>query len=54
MTWAAFAQFLHHLPPRPAARVFAEGTHVSDNLLIIDLPRMPPLLHVVQSVFVLP
>jgi hypothetical protein len=45
---AVFAQSLHHLPPRPAARVFAEGTRVADKLLIIDLPRLPPLRHVVQ------
>jgi hypothetical protein len=45
---AVFAQSLHHLPPRPAARVFAEGTRVADKLLIIDLPRLPPLRHVMQ------
>jgi hypothetical protein len=33
--------------------VFAEGTRVANKLLIIDLPRMP-LLHGVQSVFLLP
>lgn len=51
---AVFAQSLHHLPPRQAARVFAEGTRVADKLLIIDLPRLPPVLHAVQAVILLP
>jgi hypothetical protein len=42
------------MPPRPAARVFAEGTRVADKLLIIDLPRIPPWRHVVQFPFMLP
>lgn len=42
---AVFALSFHHLPPRLAARVFAEGTRVAHKLLIIDLPRPPLLLH---------
>ncbi|MEV3905044.1 class I SAM-dependent methyltransferase [Mycobacterium sp. NPDC050551] len=49
-----FAQSFHHLPPRPAARVFAEGTRVADKLLIIDLPRLPPWRHILQSPLLLP
>ena len=45
---AVFAMSFHHLPPRQAAQAFAEGTRVADKLLIIDLPRLPSLLHVVQ------
>jgi SAM-dependent methyltransferase len=51
---AVFAQSFHHLPPRLAARVFAEGTRVADTLLIVDLPRLPPWRHVVQLPFLLP
>lgn len=45
---AVFAMSMHHLPPRQAAQVFAEGTRVADKLLIIDLPRPPSLLHLLQ------
>ena len=45
---AVLAMSFHHLAPRQAAQVFAEGTRVADKLLIIDLPRLPSLLHVVQ------
>jgi SAM-dependent methyltransferase len=45
---AVFAGSLHHLPPRQAAQVFAEGTRVADKLLIIDLPRLPSVLQLAQ------
>jgi ubiquinone/menaquinone biosynthesis C-methylase UbiE len=45
---AVFAMSFHHLPPRQAARAIAEGTRVADKLLIIDLPRLPSPLHLVQ------
>lgn len=45
---AVFALSFHHLPPAPAARVFAEGTRVADKLVIIDLSRLPSLLHIVK------
>ncbi len=45
---AVFAMSFHHLPPRRAAQVFAEGTRVAEKLLIIDLPRLPSLLHLAQ------
>jgi SAM-dependent methyltransferase len=51
---AVFAQSFHHLPPRLAARVFAEGTRVADTLLILDLPRLPPWRHIVQLPIMLP
>jgi ubiquinone/menaquinone biosynthesis C-methylase UbiE len=51
---AVFAQSLHHLPPRQAAKVFAEGTRVADKLLIIDLPRLTPWPHAVQALCLLP
>jgi ubiquinone/menaquinone biosynthesis C-methylase UbiE len=51
---AVFAQSFHHLPPALAARVFAEGTRVADKLLIIDLPRPPSLLHILQLSQMLP
>jgi hypothetical protein len=51
---ALFALSFHHLPPRPAARVFAEGTRAADKLLIIDFRRLRPLLHVVQVACSLP
>jgi SAM-dependent methyltransferase len=50
---AVFALSLHHLPPPLASRVFAEGTRVADKLLIIDLPRLPPLLNTVQLAWML-
>lgn len=51
---AVFALSFHHLPPPLAARVFAEGTRVANKLLIIDLPRPPVPLHLVQLAVVLP
>lgn len=45
---AVFALSFHHLPPAPAARVFAEGTRVADKLVIIDLSRPPSLLHIMK------
>jgi SAM-dependent methyltransferase len=51
---AVFALSLHHLPPERAAQVFAEGTRAANKLLIIDLRRPPPSLHVVLLAFVLP
>jgi ubiquinone/menaquinone biosynthesis C-methylase UbiE len=51
---AVFALSLHHLPPEPAARVFAEGTRVANKLLIIDLRRPPAPLHVMVLAAVLP
>jgi ubiquinone/menaquinone biosynthesis C-methylase UbiE len=51
---AVFAVSFHHLPPALAARVFAEGTRVADKLLIIDVPRLPSPLQVVQLVLGLP
>lgn len=43
---AVFALAFHHLPPAQAAQVLAEGTRVATELLVIDLPRMPSLLHI--------
>ncbi len=51
---ALFALSLHHLPPEPAARVFAEGTRAAKKLLIIDLRRPPAALHVLVLAAVLP
>lgn len=51
---AVFALSFHHLPPSPAARVFAEGTRVADKLLIIDLPRPPSPLHILRLATMLP
>lgn len=51
---AVFALSLHHLPPERASGVFAEGTRVARKLLIIDLRRPPPPLHLVVLAFVLP
>jgi ubiquinone/menaquinone biosynthesis C-methylase UbiE len=51
---AVFANSLHHLPPGLAARVFSEGTRVADKLLIIDMPRPRPFLHLVQLALALP
>jgi SAM-dependent methyltransferase len=45
---ALFALSFHHLPPRPAARVFAEGTRAADKLLIIDFPRLRSPLQAVR------
>lgn len=49
-----FALSFHHLPPRSAARVFAEGTRVGKRLLIIDLPRPPAPLHLLRLATMLP
>lgn len=51
---AVFALSFHHLPPAPAARVFAEGTRVADKLLIIDLPRPRPIRHLLRLAQMLP
>jgi ubiquinone/menaquinone biosynthesis C-methylase UbiE len=51
---AVFVLSLHHLPPELAARVFAEGTRAANKLLIIDLPRPPPPLHLAYLAFMLP
>lgn len=51
---AVFAMSFHHLPPVLAARVFAEATRAADKLLIIDLPRPPALLHILQLASMLP
>jgi ubiquinone/menaquinone biosynthesis C-methylase UbiE len=45
---AVFALSFHHLPPPLAARVLAEGTRVAHKLVIIDLPRMPSVLHIAK------
>lgn len=45
---AVFALSFHHLPPIQAALVLAEGTRVANELLVIDLPRMPSLLHIAK------
>lgn len=49
-----FALSFHHLPPAAASRVFAEGTRVADQLLIVDLPRPPAPLHLVRLATMLP
>lgn len=49
-----FALSFHHLRPAQAARVFAEGTRVAKTLLIIDLPRPPAPLHLLQLATMLP
>lgn len=51
---AVFALSFHHLPPLPAARVFAEGTRVAAKLVIIDLPRPRPALHILRLAHMLP
>jgi ubiquinone/menaquinone biosynthesis C-methylase UbiE len=51
---ALFALSLHHLPPEPAARVFAEGTRAANKLLIIDLRRPPAPIHLLVLAAVLP
>jgi SAM-dependent methyltransferase len=45
---AVMALSFHHLPPAQAAQVIAEGTRVAEKLMIIDLPRLPSLLHIVK------
>lgn len=49
-----FVLSFHHLPPRQASRVFAEGTRVGRRLLIVDLPRPPAPLHVLRLAAMLP
>jgi SAM-dependent methyltransferase len=51
---AVFALSFHHLPPSTASRVIAEGTRAADKLVIIDLPRPPAPLHLVQLATMLP
>ncbi len=51
---AVFALSFHHLPPALASRVFAEGTRAADKLLIIDLPRLSPLLLILLLALRLP
>jgi SAM-dependent methyltransferase len=51
---AIFALSFHHLPPVQASQVFAEGTRVAAKLLIIDLPRLPSGLHLLQLAAMLP
>ncbi|MDR3660729.1 MAG: class I SAM-dependent methyltransferase [Mycobacterium sp.] len=51
---AVFALAFHHLPPAAAVRVLSEGTRVADKLLIIDLPRPPSALHLIQVAAMLP
>jgi SAM-dependent methyltransferase len=51
---AVFVLSFHHLPPALASRVFAEGTRAADKLLIIDLHRPPPLLHILGLTSMLP
>lgn len=45
---AVFALSFHHLPPRLAAKVIAEGTRVAEKLLIIDMSRWPSVLHIAK------
>jgi ubiquinone/menaquinone biosynthesis C-methylase UbiE len=51
---AVFALSLHHLPPREAARVFAEGTRAANKLLIIDMARPPSPVHIIRLALWLP
>ncbi|MGV9801307.1 class I SAM-dependent methyltransferase [Mycobacterium sp. NPDC003449] len=51
---ALFALSLHHLPPESAARVFAEGTRAATKLLIIDVRRPSPPLHLAMLAAALP
>ncbi len=51
---ALFALSFHHLPPEPAAKVFAEGTRVADILMIVDMPRPPAPLHLLRLATMLP
>ena len=51
---AVFAASLHHLAPERAAQVFAEGTRAANKLLIIDLRRWRPPVHVVVLAAALP
>ena len=51
---AVSAMTFHHLSPVQASAVIAEGTRVADKLLIIDMPRLPSLLHIVRLATMLP
>ncbi|MGH3674224.1 MAG: class I SAM-dependent methyltransferase [Mycobacterium sp.] len=51
---AVFALSFHHLPPRAAARVFAEGTRAAERLLIIDMARPPSGVHIMRLALWLP
>jgi SAM-dependent methyltransferase len=51
---AVFALSLHHLPPERAVRVFAEGTRAARKLLIIDVRRPKPLVHLAMLAATLP
>ncbi|OMC30952.1 methyltransferase type 11 [Mycobacterium sp. GA-1841] len=51
---AVFALSLHHLPPESAARVFAEGTRAAAKLMIIDVHRPPPPLHLAMLAAAMP
>lgn len=51
---AVFVLSFHHLPPTLAYRVFAEGTRAANKLLIIDLPRPSPAIHLLRLAPVLP
>src|SRR5262249_39387952 len=51
---AVSAMTFHHLSPAQASAVIAEATRGADKLLIIDLPRLPSLLHIVQLATFLP
>lgn len=51
---ALFALSFHHLTPEQASRVFAEGTRVAKQLLIVDLPRPPAPLHLLRLASMLP
>ncbi|AQT83131.1 SAM-dependent methyltransferase [Mycolicibacterium litorale] len=45
---AVFALSFHHLRPDTAVQVLQEGTRVAAELLVIDLPRWPSLLHIAK------
>lgn len=51
---AVFALSLHHLRPSAAVRVIAEGTRVAEALVVIDLPRPPAPLHLIQLAAMVP
>ncbi len=51
---AVFALSFHHLAPTQAKQVLAEGTRVARKMLVIDLPRMPSLLHIAKLTVMAP
>jgi phospholipid N-methyltransferase len=51
---AVFTRSFHHLSPPCAARALAEGTRVATKLLLIDLWRPPPPLHIFQLAMMIP